>query len=848
VSAVTKVTSIPKKAEDLIFGNAMDSISEGMKKLTERSLQSQNKIVRNIGKAFNSIVANLGKSQQDVTAAERFAGESRVRSISDAYMINKLLRKLINNEPESLRRIDRVLDPEFYTELTFDQFMDAVRYDINDDEAFDKIDIARLNDMYDQYRTEFGFDDPAYKALTYDDLSIEEKRVYDIIRLMYDTMHEINFGIGKISLGTYEDNKGKYSARLYNYFEIPQESKEAMGQPGSGVKVDDSLYKERGDISRWKLMNRLSDPIYGATKRMYQTMANKAIMDYAAYIAEKVPGAVSKAARPGYRKLGRGYGALSNRYVRDDIAEDFIGYFYADERLQAMYDAFKSYDSIAVRQFFKKAFTVANPGVHAGNIMGNVIFGALSGINPVRLTSNIPWALKQAKEYSAEYRYLLSNGVLSTDVATSDLTDMISTYEKTFGTLGEEPSKIRKFWEWLQEKYSGTDDVFKMAAYRSYMDMGYTAGQAVEQVKRSFQNYKRVGKSYDLFSKAPLVGNPFGKFGGDLMRIVGTGVTRHPLNTLALLSFFRLLSYVFSYMSGETDEERKIREAKAFTPKIPLPDWLGGSVSLQWKFGDNVVNFARILTPVYLYGSSDGEDGWELAQKFSPLPIQIPDFTKNPGGKTVAFLGQNSRDPVLGPLFQLVVDSDFRGAPILDPEATKFKESQLTNKERAFNALKFLSRAYGTPYMSLGQDLYSAAKGDVDYYERKRSPQQVALSFLGLKTEKFEKSGYQKIVQQIMDSYAYEFQKEKKIVNDINREFEKGAITKDKMLERSAPHLEQMAILTKKAQQEYFRLTKKKGGLNLSSIDPLKASSSSKKGSSRISIVKPKVYKPKYNR
>jgi N12 class adenine-specific DNA methylase/predicted RNA methylase len=798
--------------QDVTFGAASKALTKGFKSVIKKALQSQNELAQSAGHSINNVFANLGKSDEDVLRGEKFIGETKTRWISDAVQIQKKLRDMVNNEKAALDRIDRVLDPEFYKELTIDEFKEALRYE---DVNVDAMPQDRLDERYQQYRDAMGFSDPNFVAPTYDSLTMEEKQVHDLIRAMYDMMHEINFGIGKLTEETYEANKGVYSARLYKYFEIPKEAQDAMRNNPS--KLDESLYKERGDITEWKLLNRLTDPVYGVTKRLFQTMANKAIIDYAQYVKNTQPDAVSKTERPGYKRLGWGYGALSNKYVRNDIAEDFVGHFYANAITQKMYDFVKQYDRIPIRQFYKKLFTVYNPGTHLGNIAGNYAFAFFTGINPLSLTANVKWAMKQAEDYTPEYRYLLSEGVLRTDHTQAEHKNAIDDMNKALENLPKGP--FSKVDAWLRKVYSGVDDVFKMAAFKSLLEMGYTPKEAVDKVKQGFQNYLRVGKSYDLTSKLPLVGNPFGRFAGDLMRIFLTSLSQRPLFTLAFLQSWSLMAMLFSYMSGEDERQRRIRESRPGFPKVPFPDALGGDIPLAFKVGKNEVNLARFLSPMYVYGSANNEDSFEFFQKLSPFPIETVEYTKNPMGTAAAFLAKNANDPVLAPLVQLAANADFRGAPIYDPNETQYKKALLTDEEKGANALRFMMRQY-IPYYTTADDLFSHFKTGKDYYNREREPWQIIANFIGPKITRFPDTRYGELLEKKLNNYGYQFKEEEEAIRALGKLRSRKELSQEKYVERVTPHLEKQAAIVARARKEYEELKKKAGSTPLINFDP----------------------------
>ena len=818
-----KILNLPNKIQEKTIGWLTKKGGEEFKKVAGKQLAKKNGYVRGIAKAMNSMISGMGKTDADINAGEKFQGEAKRRSIADAVKISNYLRAIVDNNKNALSRIDQLIDPEFYQYLqnmTEEEFAQSVKYDepgLSDTE---------VGERYKKFRDEYGFNNPDYKPLTEDDLTPEEQSVYKIVRELYDFMHETNYSIGKLTEETYYANYKKYSARMYDEFELPDDVNAALSN--SPLKMDVDLYMKKGNLTSWKALHKLQDPVYGVTKRLYQTLANKAIYDYAEHLATNRPDVISASEQKGFSYLGNGYGKLSNTWVRDDIAEDFKGYFFASHQMQKFYDFLKAYDRMPIRQFYKKVFTVYNPGVHLANIMGNTWFGMLSGINPMRLNLNLLYAKQQIDSYGEDYRKLLSEGVVGTDFSREDLvkkTDELFNKNnkpddnqniQQNGIVPISGQTIKSFLGKVQDFYGATDDVYKIAAYRSFRQLGYTHDQSANKVKQSFQNYNRVGKAYDVGSKIPLLGNPFGKFAGDLARIVTTSLKERPLTAMAVLASLQAVSLMISKASGEDDEKRRRRMNRPGVAKIPVPDWfpewLGGGreggISLSWKMGgDKELNIAKYLSPVFVYNSYDGDNSLDLLNKFSPLPIEgKPDFTYNPNGVWAVFLAKNANDPLLAPLVQLMVNSDFRGMPILDPDETKYRASTMSDKEKNINALRFLARAY-VPHGGYVDDFMRAVKGEPDYYDREMTPEQIFGRFLGYKTIPFGEAKYDEVVEKRVRYWGNMFKVESAKMNKLLTEQAEEKITDAVFEKREAEILQRQAEIVSKANKEIWKMT-----------------------------------------
>lgn len=787
-----KATGIVSKTEEATVGKMTDALSDGIAKLAGKAVESTNQPLRVLGKAMNSLFQNITRSISDVARKERFIGESKDRNIADAVTINKKLREIIKNDPESLKRIDQVIDPDFYRERTRQEFEEM----ISSRPGFEKLKSDGIDLMYEEYRKAMGFDEPGYEAITYDKLAPHERAVADAITTIYDFIHDANFVMGKIKLDTYIQNKGKYSARLYDAFEFPQEINEAFV---AGTKMQTGMYKEKDtDLDTWKLQHKIDDPVHSVTKRLFQTMLNKGVFDYSRWILTHKPSWVAKEEMAGYTKLGNGYGELSNKFVRDDIAEDFKGFFFTTKTLQSIYEGIKGYSrwnpekwylKPVSRQFYRKLFTEWNPAVQVGNLTGNVVFSAWLGISPARFTTNFVKAVNHVKDYSSTYRYLLSKGVLNSDLTRADLINGRETYDQMLADAAGAKNPFKAAAKLPGKIYKINDDLAKIAAFESLTQMGIKPEKALNRIADSFQNFKRVGKAYDVFSQVPVFGNMFGRWGGDLFRIVKSGVTRRPMQLVAFGATLQLLAYLASSLSGETDEEKKIREQRVGAPKIPMPDFLGGDIPLTWKIGKDELNIARFISPLYLYSTPDQDDVYELFQKFSPVPVNLPERTSNPGGRWAAILGSNVRDPVLAPLAQLIFNSDFKGAPIIDPSESIYKQSQLTSQEKIVNAMRFLGRGY-VPYGSYADDIVRAMMGQQDYYGRDRSVVQIMTRFLGYNTQQFGSERYKKVIENEFRQIQLRHDKNMAVIKDIRKAYGEGKISIETAQKRMAVRLE----------------------------------------------------------
>lgn len=312
------------------------------------------------------------------------------------------------------------------------------------------------------------------------------------------------------------------------------------------------------------------------------------------------------------------------------------------------------------------------------------------GVDPLTLNKNILSMKQNPSQFKQLSDYLMRQGITGTDITRTDFVNKLSSIDALASDVGKVKtvaSKLKGGMDKVQSFYGGTDDVYKVSAFKSLLDQGKSLEEATRLVADGFQNYANVGKFYDLYAKTPVVGQAFIKFQGDLMRIIKNGAVNSPLQLISFLGTLYGVARMASIASGEKDADRQARETRFGAPMIP-----GLNIPLTWQTPIGELNIARYISP--LYANNTGEDqGLGLLTKMLP---GVPNLTFDSQGtldplKTIA---KSAGDPLVGPLVQAVANKDFRGKPISDPNETKYQPSTLTTGEKASNVAQFLGRQY----------------------------------------------------------------------------------------------------------------------------------------------------------
>ncbi|AGO48131.1 structural protein [Cellulophaga phage phi38:1] len=693
--------------DEAVFSKMADVADRYVAQKIDEGAKSRNDLIRSAAKFAIGWANGLPRTNVELTQRRMVAGRQKLAYAKAAKMAEDL-KVLINNDPESARRVHSVLDPELYS---------------------------------------------VQDGVLLEELTDNERALYDILRDINNQTHETNFALGLISKETYDKFKGNYIGRGY-------EGHETVGEPiESTIKnqILDDIYKERKDITEWMIDNAIQDPIYLTMNRMVQTERNAAVLAYSSLISKKKGSVLDKAEHDklkdkngkvkGYTLLtGKAYGKLDGKYVVDYVAEDFKGYFFNNKYADLAYKLAKYYDRNAVRQFLKKYHTVYSPVVQLGNLVSNTAFAFVTGINIGQMAYEAAGARKDLKSKSGDYLTLLEFGIIDSDILSGDLINSRAEAEN-LGVDNKATTAAKKAWEkvlkvdeFAQKMYSSSDDVMKLAAFKALKRVGYTEAEAVQKVFEGFQNYATVGKTWDLAAKTPLVGNAYIKFQADLQRIMKNAVTKRPLTTASFMFMLKGVALFTSTMlAGEEEEERLIREARPFIPKINLGF---ADIPLTFKVSeDKEVNVARFISPFYEYDIPTGSM-LEKAGKF--MPFQYKNTGMEEKGQESGSL--DTPDLLLGPWYAAFFSNkDFRGKAITDPYATRYKESGLDDGEKLVNRLEYISRSQ-FPLFSPIQDAYLANEYGEDYFGRDKTLFDIIVSRV-VKVQTYDNESLKKTIE-----------------------------------------------------------------------------------------------------
>jgi hypothetical protein len=416
-------------------------------------------------------------------------------------------------------------------------------------------------------------------------------------------------------------------------------------------------------------------------------------------------------------------------------------------------------------RFIKESKTVYDITVFLGNMTNNITMAFVTGVDPVNLLSRVDEGVKAIKEKDADYRYLVQQGIIGTDIVSNEIgmytsgapTQQLANQSIKDGLL----SSTAKIMDKAKEMYGGSDDVAKIASFKSLVnDYGLSREEAATRVYDGLQNYGRVGRYFDVASKTPIIASPYVKFVGDLGIMTKNAIAKRPLNTIAFYMLLQGVAQLASRLSDEDEELKEAREARTFIPKIALPKALNElgikDAPLTFMAGDTELNVARFISPYYIYDV--GDHGYlgtiEEASKFAPIQI-----TESESGLPVPKIS----DPVLGPIISLINDRNFMKQPILDPTKNKYYSGDLEGNPLAktINAIEYLSHAW-IPYFPKVSAIYSGIAGEEDYYGRKRDIKNALINVV-IKTQKMTR-------KEVIEKYEKEIVYKENAIKGIEKE------------------------------------------------------------------------------
>ena len=663
---------------------------------------SNNVAAKEVQYALGNIITNLTTSEGFQEARRELFG-SKNNSNNLLTRIGDSLNNMIGNDKKALYRVHSLLDPEAFANEPKEGRPESV-----------------------------------------EDLSFSELRLFNTLRATNDFIHEWHYRNGFLDENTYQKNKGKYFARAYKEIEEKQYADiyDAINKAKAGAEFD--IFKKRKDFSEIEDLT-LSDPIYITIKRMGTMAHNKAIFDFAEKVANDTNyksysklSEVPENNQKYYKKLnGNGnpkrFGDLTNKYVPIEIYEQLYGTQFVSQFVSGLNDIATKYDNMFLRQLTKKLKTVGSPLTRAANVISGFSFAMLGGVDPINLLVKKPDARRSLDSYDSWAQELTKAGLLGGQLSGLDI-KKAGKESQGLGViksvLGDKAAKAYETVDQLaSDTYGKVDDITKIAYYRTLVEnYGVSKEEAIKATAKQMQNYNTVTNAFKLAAKLPFIGNAFIKFKPDSMRILYNTFKEKPIFGLMFVAMLTGLSKSFSKLSGESDEEREIRESRPNTTKFKIGNLV--DINFGWKIGGTEYNVARYLSPYTMYDKGYRNNLVSDMSEYGPLQVQYLGRGRGIGGYMPKF-----SDPLLGPIVQALIDVDNSGLKISDPRANNFVGQTLSSKQQWFNRVKYVGRSWGTPYAAWAENMMDSFNEKQNYRGEIKDPLNAMLS-IAVKNEK----------------------------------------------------------------------------------------------------------------
>src|SRR3990167_1813853 len=277
----------------------------------------------------------------------------------------------------------------------------------------------------------------ARKARKLEDLS---KELLDVAKPAFDELDKLGkeaVDAGLLKKEIYDENVGKYIARLYRTKESPDitKIKVPVGAEKKPLRIDLSRFKKRTDIPEEvrTAMSEILEAGYPTAKALVQL---KGAVENARFFGEVSSKFAKEIAEEGMERLPevKTLGQLAGKFVPKPIADSI------NEIIRIPSPAEKALSKYVVAPF-KFSKVVLNPGTHGRNIMSNFLLNNFEGLSPARLDIYTKAAAQIAKKGDL-YQEAKNVGLGIDTFAANELRQFLIAPE--VNTLGKIKNTIKK--------------------------------------------------------------------------------------------------------------------------------------------------------------------------------------------------------------------------------------------------------------------------------------------------------------------------------------------------------------------------------------------------------------------
>ena len=468
-----------------------------------------------------------------------------------------------------------------------------------------------------------------------------------------------------------EENIGQYMARMYTTKLQPKETGLGFFKQ---LRLRLGMFKHRKDLSSEVLrqMGEIKEPALPTAIRVKQISANIANNKLFNQVAQN-PEWTSNTAIQGWTKMPDtpNIGALKNKWVIPEIAEDINAIAKVGEQAQGIY--------LKALSAWKYGKVVLNPATQVRNMLSNTILLDLSGTNHLRQLQLFPKAFGEYLSKGKIYQQATEDGAIGGEfVGTETMQRLKDFYIKSQKNNIERWVDIAKMpFQKAGELYQGIEQLAKLVKYIDVLEKGGTRKLAAGEAQKWLFNYNEIPKFIDFLRKSPM-GAPFATFSYKAIPRLAETLVNNPL---------RLYKY-YALANAWNETARKTQgmlPTEFVRAKKALPDWLLKDI------GGMPTN---LLMP---YKDKYKRTQWLNLEYILPVGM-APEIMEK------GIIRGGIGNPLFNILADLQKNSDFRGKPIIPPEATQPEATQAV-----------ISHIYRQLVPSLAPGIPSIAKGGYSF-------------------------------------------------------------------------------------------------------------------------------------
>lgn len=374
---------------------------------------------------------------------------------------------------------------------------------------------------------------------------------------------------------------------------------------------------------------------------------------------------------------GPQYGAANGKYMDNQIVSELenkqIFTSNAGQKTNDLLDIYRNSWFGTLDRAVKRAKTSYSPGTFIGNLFSNpLFFNRGSGVNSAQqaynMAKNVPDLVAHTKgtKLDPDILEMQRHGIKF-----GNTTDELVGSKQNLRVLDDTGrlTSVKDMAMLPNKIYAGADDLAKVSIFKTLKKRGMDSETAALRVSQFTQDYGNAGRAVQMLADSPVLGNPFARFVPELLRLTKNNLLYNPVGTFAGLYGLAALQQKLFKDSGETEEERALRESAPGKVKIPFSSWVNGMVggkgdiSLDFPVGDSAVNAARALG--FNFPQEPGVDA-ETSLLKNLAPFAIP-FMKDPNDQMNFEWQQMVSSMLFKPLAEQLANKDFMGRTVDDP-------------------------------------------------------------------------------------------------------------------------------------------------------------------------------------